>query len=153
MANPVLFTFGYEGVSIRDFIDRLKSAGIDRVIDVRELPLSRKKGFSKSAFSQALAGAGIAYEHLPEFGCPKPIRDRYRNDSDWSRYTRDFRSYLRGKIPEISTFADRVTSERMCLVCYEADSNFCHRSMIADAVATKRPVRVNHLSAIEALAA
>ena len=42
-----LYTAGYEGLTIDAFIARLKQAGIDRVLDVREYPLSRKKGFSK----------------------------------------------------------------------------------------------------------
>lgn len=138
---------------MREFICRLKLAGVARVIDVRELPLSRKKGFSKSAFSQLLADAGIAYEHLPEFGCPKPIRDRYRSDGDWKVYTRDFLAYLRGRTRDVSAFADRAADERMCLVCYEADHNFCHRSMVAHAVAARGSIRVDHLSAIEAQAA
>ncbi|TNY10814.1 DUF488 domain-containing protein, partial [Escherichia coli] len=58
-----LYTFGYEGLEIAAFIARLKSAGIQTVVDVRELPLSRKRGFSKTAFSEALTAGGIAYFH------------------------------------------------------------------------------------------
>ena len=74
-----LFTFGYEGLAIDGFIARLKKAGVAVVVDVRELPLSRKKGFSKTAFAEALHGAGIAYTHVPTFGCPKSIRNRVQN--------------------------------------------------------------------------
>lgn len=58
-----IYTAGYEGLSIDAFIARLKQAQIDKVLDVREYPLSRKPGFSKKAFAQCLADAGIAYEH------------------------------------------------------------------------------------------
>ncbi len=40
-----LFTIGYEGVQFADFLQRLKAAGVDIVVDVRELPLSRRRGF------------------------------------------------------------------------------------------------------------
>ena len=78
-----IYTAGYEGLSIDAFIARLKQAQIDKVLDVREYPLSRKPGFSKKAFAQCLADAGIAYEHSPPLGCPKPIRNRYKVDGDW----------------------------------------------------------------------
>ncbi|KAF1032870.1 MAG: hypothetical protein GAK37_00360 [Pseudomonas sp.] len=90
-----LYTAGYEGLAIEAFIAGLKQACIDKVLDVREYPLSRKKGFSKKAFAECLAAAGIEYEHNPLLGCPKPIRKRYKEDGDWLTYARDFRAYIR----------------------------------------------------------
>ena len=59
-------------------------------MDVRELPLSRKKGFSKSAFCAALSAHGMAYLHAPALGFPKPIRNQYKADGNWQTYTREF---------------------------------------------------------------
>src|SRR5476649_1046545 len=59
--NMNLYTFGYEGLGVGEFIDRLRTAGVGTVVDVRELPLSRKKGFSKQSFAEALRAAGIEY--------------------------------------------------------------------------------------------
>ena len=59
-----LFTLGYEGLSIDAFITRLEAAQVKTIVDVRELPLSRKKGFSKTAFSAALSAHSIAYSSL-----------------------------------------------------------------------------------------
>jgi uncharacterized protein (DUF488 family) len=72
-----LFTVGYEGLMLEAFIQRLQSNSIQTLVDVRELPLSRKRGFSKRALAEALALQGITYLHMPALGCPKPIRDRY----------------------------------------------------------------------------
>ena len=52
-----IFTFGYEGLSLKAFIARLKSARVETVIDVRANPLSRKPGFSKRAPSPRLCKA------------------------------------------------------------------------------------------------
>jgi len=145
-----LFTFGYEGLSIETFIARLKAAGVKVVIDVRELPLSRKKGFSKTSFCAALDAHGIAYAHLPAFGCPLPIRDRYKNDGDWSRYEKAFTAYLSTldvAIAELARFSDQVNA---CLVCYEADFNFCHRSLVAQAVSDASGAKIVHLTATKA---
>lgn len=59
--QAALFTLGYEGLTIEAFIARLQSEQVKTVVDVRELPLSRKKGFFKSAFCAALSAHGIAY--------------------------------------------------------------------------------------------
>jgi Protein of unknown function, DUF488 len=72
-----LFTLGYEGLTIEAFIARLQTAQAKTVVDVREPPLSRKKGFSNSAFCAGLSAHGMAYLHAPALGCPKPIRNQY----------------------------------------------------------------------------
>src|SRR5689334_8046255 len=92
-----LFTFGYESLDITTFVERLRAQDIKTVIDVRELPLSRKKGFSKKAFAEALLREGIAYLHMPTLGCPKPIREQYKADATWERYTKEFLGYLRSQ--------------------------------------------------------
>ena len=59
-----IFTIGYEGTTVPEFIAALQKAGVERVIDVRALPLSRRPGFSKSALRSALEESGIEYLHL-----------------------------------------------------------------------------------------
>lgn len=142
-----LCTFGYEGLTIDAFMARLKESGVRTIIDVRELPLSRKRGFSKKAFAEALHRSGIAYAHMPALGCPKPIRDAYRTDGDWAAYTRRFLAYLREQEDAIAELAKIAGSTSACLVCYEADFNFCHRSMVARAVSRAGGPPVIHLSA------
>jgi uncharacterized protein (DUF488 family) len=128
-----LYTAGYEGLSIDAFIAQLKHAGIDKVLDVREYPLSRKKGFSKNALAQCLAVHGITYEHSRPLGCPKPIRKQYKEDGNWSIYARDFRAYIRTQGDVLNSLISNAAVQRICMVCYEADANFCHRSLIAEA--------------------
>src|SRR3954469_21227515 len=70
-----IFTIGYEGATMADFLAALTTAGVERVIDVRALPLSRRPGFSKSSLAASLAEAGIGYVHLKALGTPKPGRD------------------------------------------------------------------------------
>jgi len=56
-----LFTVGYEGLTLEAFIQRLQSSSIQTLVDVRELPLSRKRGFSKRALAESLASHGIMH--------------------------------------------------------------------------------------------
>lgn len=147
MTTPALFTFGYEGLTIEGFIARLKDAQVDLIVDVRELPLSRKKGFSKSAFREHLAAAGIGYEHRPALGCPKPVRDQYRADGDWTSYTRGFMAHLATVNPELRQLAATARDHRACLVCFEADFSACHRTYVARAARAAGSPAVHHLTA------
>ena len=60
----------YQGKSVADFLGSLHKAWIELVIDVRELPLSRRRGFSKTPLSLALQEANIGYTHLRQAGNP-----------------------------------------------------------------------------------
>jgi uncharacterized protein (DUF488 family) len=72
-----LYTVGYQGRSLAELLDSLSRAEVQRVVDVRELPLSRKPGFSKTALAAALAERGIEYVHVKPLGNPKANRERY----------------------------------------------------------------------------
>jgi uncharacterized protein (DUF488 family) len=146
-----LFTFGYEGLTVEAFIARLKETGVRTIIDVRELPLSRKKGFSKTAFAEALHRGGIVYAHMPTLGCPKPIRDAYCADGDWSAYTRKFMAYLDQQGAAVAEVAKIARATSACLVCFEADFNYCHRSMVARAAARAGGPAVVHMTARTAI--
>jgi uncharacterized protein (DUF488 family) len=147
-----LFTFGYEGHAIDGFIARLKKAGVTVVVDVRELPLSRKKGFSKTVFATMLTKAGIAYRHEPVLGCPKPIRNQYKSDGNWQRYEKAFNNYLATQATAVAELAKFSKISRACLVCFEADFNFCHRSLVARAASTAGGASVIHLTATAEIA-
>src|SRR5919107_2934796 len=69
-AGMRIFTIGYEGATVGEFLTALQDAGVKRVIDVRAVPNSRRPGFSKTPLRNALAEAGIDYVHLRALGTP-----------------------------------------------------------------------------------
>ena len=140
-----LYTIGYEGLRMDAFAACLAGHGVETVVDVRQLPLSRKPGFSKSALAANLSQRNFGYVHRPELGCPRPIRDQYRQNEDWNQYTESFLNYIATQdeaLSDLAGFASRITC---ALLCYEADYNFCHRSMVADAVARRAKLTVSHI--------
>ena len=146
-----LFTAGYEGLDIESFIQNLLANRIQTVVDVRELPLSRKKGFSKNSFKEHLALAGINYSHASELGCPKPIRNQYKLDSDWSAYSRRFFAYLKTQTDALALLTKLANKQTVCLVCFEANYQECHRTYVARAAHDLGAPRVMHLQAKTAL--
>jgi uncharacterized protein (DUF488 family) len=134
-----LFTIGYERRSLDQLLAVLGDAGIERVVDVRELPLSRRRGFSKSPLSAALAETGVAYEHTRELGNPKEIRERFRL-GDPAAGLDAYRAHLYGSAyPALVDLAGSLDVGATCLLCLEADHERCHRGVIASAVAERLP--------------
>lgn len=141
-----VFTVGYEGFSIDNFLAQLKRLGIDTLVDVRQLPLSRKKGFSKRVLAKALAANGVKYQHIRELGCPKPIRDQYRQDGDWASYVKSYNAYLEHQQTEtLADLAVKAGQERCALMCFEADYRLCHRTLIADKLVASHGFVTTHL--------
>jgi len=148
-----VFTIGYEGVEINRFMSLLSEHGIETIVDVRELPLSRKRGFSKRALSLALDDHDIDYVHMVKLGCPRAVRNAYRVDGDWKRYTKCFKRHLNGQMDAIAELAALAEVSTCALLCYEADFNFCHRSMVADAVRKHFRAKVMHIQVTPATVA
>lgn len=140
-----LTTIGYERASLPAFLATLKAAGVTLLLDIRELPISRRKGFSKTALSQALAGAGIRYGHERALGAPRAVRHRLREDGDLKRYFADFREYLATQEPLLDELA-RTLSGRVALLCFERNAAECHRSVVVAALARRLKMDFRHLS-------
>lgn len=142
-----IYTIGYEGLDMDEFISLLAGNDIETIVDVREMPLSRKPGFSKKALEATLNVSGREYVHMVALGCPKPIRDRYREDGSWARYTEGFLKHLATQGEAIAKLSALATTSNCALLCYEADYNFCHRSMVANAVKRYAGARIQHVQA------
>lgn len=142
-----LMTVGYEGMKPEKFLELLKRFRVQRIIDVRELPISRRPGFSKAALSKMLEDANIRYTHIAALGCPRDIRHAYREDGNWTLYTERFSAYLKTRDTEIAELQHVVDQERCCLLCFETNFNFCHRMLIAERLASFTDgLRINHLT-------
>lgn len=141
-----IFTIGYEGTTVGEFINALAGAGVTRVIDVRALPLSRRPGFSKSSLRAALEEAGIEYIHLKALGTPADGRAAARagRHSDLERiYSGQLE--LPEAIAQSAQMLELAREKPTALLCMERDPTHCHRSLLLGAVAPD--VEVHHLYA------
>lgn len=129
----MLYTIGYEGATPEQFVSTLKAVGVKTLADVRELPLSRKKGFSKSALSELLAESGIKYIHFKSLGDPKEGREAARigNIAKFETVFLHHFAKQAGRIA-LSELLEVAKSETTCIMCFERCHIHCHRSYIAD---------------------
>lgn len=149
----VLSTIGYEGLDVETFFGILMHNGVKTIVDIRELPISRKRGFSKTILSTRAVSYGLKYVHLPVLGAPRDIRHEYREDEDWERFSDRYLAYLRMQGTEIARLAELVNSEECCLLCFESDHLRCHRRYVANALFAKSDgaLKINHLAAKETM--
>lgn len=129
-----LYTIGYEGLTIDKFITYLLAYDIDQLIDIRELPLSRKTGFSKNTLISELQKFNITYVHDRSLGCPKEIRHSYQADNDWENYSEKFLNYLDTQEVSLHLLSEQIIEKKSCLLCFEKDFYHCHRSYVAQYV-------------------
>lgn len=137
--TPKLFTIGYEGQTIDDYLRDLTFNNIQVLVDVRRNPLSRKHGFSKKKMQNYLERVGMKYVHLPSLGIESQWR---KNLTNRSAYKALFERYEREVIPLQQTALSRIVDlmqvhGRVALTCFEADHLSCHRHKIVDALVKK----------------
>ena len=130
---PTVFTIGYERRSPDELVRELADAGVTLLADVRELPLSRRHGFSKTALAAVLGTAGIEYAHLRALGNPKPYRDAWKGgDAEAGRA--GYRAHLGASGEAVDALARRVAEGGVCLLCVEHAAADCHRTLLAAAL-------------------
>ena len=139
-----VWTIGYEGHDPESFVGKLRKAGIQRVVDIRELPLSRKAGFSKSALAMGLSKAGIAYSHVKALGTPRAVRHAYKAGGGFDAFKADYLAHVGENEAAVNELMDVAGRERCALLCVEADVETCHRALLADVLA-RRGWAVEHL--------
>lgn len=126
-----IFTIGYEATTMGEFIAALHEAGVERVIDVRAVPLSRRPGFSKNVLAASLKEAGIDYVLLKNLGTPKPGRDAAKK-GDVATLERVYDTQL--GLPEAQAEAAQMRAlaaeKPSALVCFERNPEHCHRTLL-----------------------
>jgi len=129
-----LFTVGYEGRTVDELIAHLRSKNVNCVVDVRQIPFSRKPGFSKNKLAQTLRRTKIDYVHLGDLGAPKALREDLKLTGDYSAFFQQMDSYLAGKKDAIEEVYRYVMNGRCCLMCFERLAAKCHRKIVADRI-------------------
>lgn len=142
-----IFTIGYEKRDILSFVQLLRRSGIQRVIDVRKNPISRKKGFSKSTLKAFLEKYKIEYVHIPQLGIPSAYRTSLQTPKDYEDLFRVYTSEMLPQVQEyVSQAASLIAEKPSALMCFEYDPKQCHRSCLAQKIHEVYSYSVKHIS-------
>jgi uncharacterized protein (DUF488 family) len=141
-----LATIGYEGATPEAFDAVIGAAEVELLVDVRAVALSRRPGFSKTTLSTRLREQGVDYVHLRGLGDPKPGREAARSGNH-ALFRAIFGAHLATDEAkrDLATLEALALRHRVALLCFEADAAGCHRSIVANAIATARNMSIVHL--------
>jgi uncharacterized protein (DUF488 family) len=137
---PAIWTIGYERLLPPELLAELRAARIERVLDVRQRPQSRRPGMSKTRLGDMLGDHGIAYESRRELGTPPDLRHDF-HAGRVAQARSAFRAHVEATAPDE---LDRLAGElehgpRTALLCLEADAAGCHRRVLCEALAERLP--------------
>lgn len=139
-----LFTIGYQSTTVPNFLHTLRDAGVELLVDVRAVAMSRRPGFAKSALAANLKTANIDYLHFRRLGTPSDGRIAARAGRHQEMH-RIFREQLATTAAqeELHALADLVRGKRsVCIMCFEAEAKECHRTIVAEALGSLVDIRV-----------
>lgn len=136
--KTVLFTIGYEGISLEEYLVRLLKNDVKVLVDVRNNALSMKYGFSKSQLKKYCASLGIDYVHIPEVGIKSDQRQELNTQSDYDVL---FAAYRKNNLSKTIAYQSEILTllqknKRIALTCFEANICQCHRKHLAEAIET-----------------
>jgi uncharacterized protein YwgA len=134
--KTILFTIGYEGVSLEEYINKLIVNDVKVLCDVRKNSYSMKFGFSKSQLQAACNGVGIEFVHIPQLGIDSDKRQELNTQADYDKL---FLQYRNDVLTKTQVYQDKLMdmlskNKRIALTCFEANICQCHRKHLADAI-------------------
>lgn len=123
------YTIGYEKKTIEQFIELLKAAKIQTLVDARKNPVSQyKPDFNKEKLEETLRQHSIKYVHHPELGVPSELRRKLGETGDYDWF---FKQYDKNVIPKLDEIDLQSLSYPIAIMCVELDPTKCHRHRIA----------------------
>lgn len=134
--KTVLFTIGYEGISLEEYLVRLLKNDVKILVDVRNNAMSMKYGFSKSQLKKYCASLGIEYVHIPEVGIQSDQRQELNTQSDYDKL---FAVYRKNNLTKTTNSQIEILKllkqhRRIALTCFESNICQCHRKHLAEAI-------------------
>lgn len=145
--SPIaVYTAGYEGQSIDSFCDALLRSGLRALIDVRANPISRKYGFAKRSLQRISDDLGLGYHHLPQLGIASERRAGLGSTASYQRLLDEYeREMLPRQRDGLLRAIELLREKPSALLCVERDVRCCHRSRLAQRIASESGLEVVHL--------
>jgi len=134
--ETILYTIGYEGISLETYLNKLILNDVKVLCDVRKNSLSMKYGFSKSQLKNACERLDIKYFHIPDLGIDSDKRQSLNSQKDYDRLFKQYeKTTLISEKKAIDSVLDLLEKySRIALTCFEAHQCQCHRGTLAKAI-------------------
>jgi uncharacterized protein (DUF488 family) len=150
-AAPAILTVGHSTRALEELIAILKAHGVERLVDIRTIPRSRRNPqFNADALAAALPAAGIAYASRKGLGGLRHPQKDSPNTGWRNEGFRGFADYMQTAefAVELEALIEEARASRLAVMCAEAVPWRCHRSLVADALSV-RGIPVEHIMGLE----
>ena len=127
-----IFTIGYQGRSIDEFLRILVKEKTHTLVDIRYNPWSMKYGFTKYTLKTLSEKLDIEYQHIPELGIPKDMRQNLNTKKDYDELFKKYEQHLKKQLLKIQNLKHQAETKRLALMCFEKDPAFCHRHILGE---------------------
>jgi len=148
-SNKTLYTIGYEGISLEEYLNRLIKNDVKVLVDVRCNPLSMKYGFNKNQLLKSCSSIGIEYIHIPDVGIQSDQRRELNTQADYDTL---FVEYRKTNLTNSKSSQQRILDllnekKRIALTCFEANICQCHRKHLSEAiqVLSENKIEIQHI--------
>ena len=128
-SKPKIFSIGYEGKNIDNFIEILKNNKISELVDLRQNAFSWNKQFSRNLLGE-LAQYDIEYVNFPRLGAPSELRVEIKKNGNPDKFFSEYLKLLNKNIPYLNILDMISRQKNTAMMCMEADYNKCHRKII-----------------------
>lgn len=134
--EQALFTIGYEGISLENYLNKLVKNNISLLVDVRKNPLSMKFGFSKTLLKKYCNSLNITYIHIPEVGITSNKRQSLESQEDYDNLFNDYKNTTLKETVDNQEQILALLNEynRIALTCFESNICQCHRLPLAESL-------------------
>lgn len=146
--DKVMFTLGYQGISLENYLNKLVRNNVKLLVDVRKNPLSQKYGFSKTLLKRYCESLNIDYIHIPEVGINSNLRKSLQNQSDYDALFEDYKkTTLKESVKSQGDILKLLDNyNRIALTCFEAEICQCHRLHLSESLKERRPeLSIHHI--------
>jgi len=131
-----IYSAGHGNRSGEAFVRLLSVAGIQRLVDVRAIPRSRRHPhFGYGPLGASLEASGIRYDWRGKaLGGLRRSADDTRHPGLKEPFFRAFAGHMESPAFRAAAagLAASASGERLCMMCAERDPAHCHRALIAD---------------------
>lgn len=148
MAKASVLTIGFTKTTAERFFERLLTAGVRKVLDVRLHNTSQLAGFAKAEdLAYFLKKIGdIQYVHQPLLAPTDSMLKAYKKEKgDWLAYEERFLDLMSER--KIENRFKPEMFDGTCLLCSEATPHRCHRRLVCEYLNDKwdDALQVRHL--------
>lgn len=141
-----IYTIGFTKHTSEEFFEKLKSAGVKRVIDIRINKTSQLAAFAKGSDLPYLlrATGGIGYVSYIELAPTKELLKSYRSkEITWEEFEKKYNKQIEDS--NAISGLNKNEFEDACLLCSEETAEKCHRRILAEKLAQIWGIKIIHL--------